>query len=70
MLYIGLSDLRKSKDEDGALEKMYTISSNFLDIPIYRKKQYPMKVTTYVYTLIKRQLREVTIVYANKTTMA
>ena len=69
MLCIGLSDLRKSKDKDGALEKMYTISSNFLDKPIYRKKQYPMDVTT-VYTLIKRQLREVTIVYANKTTMA
>ena len=39
MLYIGLSNLRKSKDKDGALEKMYTISSNSLDKSIYRKKQ-------------------------------
>ena len=40
MLYIRLSDLRKTKNKDGALEKMSTISSNFLDNALYRKMHY------------------------------
>lgn len=37
IVFIRLSDLRKTKFKDGALEKMLTISSNFFDKKLYKK---------------------------------